>query len=313
MRYVINTKTGYKVNDHNRLILYYYTLTCTICIQVTHRLLALRMYIYSFNSCELSRQTLDILMTEYNLSRSITRVAASDGCPVNGAAIINLGSPLMLPHLITPICTSHSASVVGKVLITGTEYPLPKARQFESLWSQHMNVCPRARVLFRLYSGEGAKRSSDIRWFCWYEIIDQAYEKSGSVRQVILHPDDFAQELREKLSILLQDDVVQDLRLELAIAKDVGCELVKLCYEQEGDAPLLCVTTYNHWESVRTFLSNVTRPECPIEILRELLPSVAANVDEMAANPQREAIIRQSAQRILKIHQKMTADSYMER
>lgn len=103
--------------------------------------------------------------------------------------------------------------------------------------------------------------------------------------------------------------MVQDLRLELAIAKDVGAELVNLCYQQESDAPLLSVTTFGHWDSVKMFLMKVTSAGTPIDVLRGLLPPVAANAERMAINHQRDAIIRQSSQIILPVYRKMINDS----
>lgn len=188
--------------------------------------------------------------------------------------------------------------------------PLPLARQFESWWSQLLSTCPRARVLFRLHSGATAKRSSEIRWFCWFEIINQAYEYSGSVRHIIMHEEEFGQELRNKLRGLIADDVVADLRMELAIAKDVGAHLVKLCYFQEGDAPLLCATSYDHWESVKETLRRITQPNIPIAEKRELLPSVAANADALGIHPlQRDALVEQAAARMAPLYQKMVDDT----
>ena len=278
---------------------------CPSGYRVTHRLAALRMYEKSFNGAQLAVALADILMQELGLKRDQIRASTQDGCPVNGAAMDNLRLPVMLPHLISPICISHAANVVGKVSLTA----LPLARQFESWWSNLLETCPRARGLFRAHSNVSAKRSSQTRWFTWWEISNQAYEHSASVRHVVFHQDDFGDELRTKLRDLINTRE-GDLRLEWAVTRDVGAHLVKLCYKQEGDAPLLCATTYDHHESVRCTLRRITADDTPVQELRELLPSVAQNADALGVDgATRDALVTSTAFRLRPVYDKMDGDS----
>ena len=52
------------------------------------------------------------------------------------------------------------------------------------------------------------------------------------------------------------DESNTDLRLELALIIDVGTNVVKLCYHQEGDG-FLAPTSYDHWNSVMDEISNI--------------------------------------------------------
>ena len=110
---------------------------------------------------------------------------------------------------------------------------------------------------------------------------------------IVDHREEFGVELRDHLKNLLSDGTVEDLRHEMAIVKDVVCEIVKLCYQQEGDGPLLCSTTYDHWEGVKNTMFKMSSINTTTAVLQNLLPSVSANCDALAVdNAQREAFLR---------------------
>ena len=110
-------------------------------------------------------------------------------------------------------CTSHSANVVGKIMIRAEECPLPLARQFEQWWSNLISTCPRARSLFHTLCKKSVVRSSEIRWFCWFEVIDQLYVQAVAVEGVIKSEEDFGSELRMKLKALLEEETVEGQKL----------------------------------------------------------------------------------------------------
>ena len=184
---------------------------------ITHRLGALRMYKYGFTGAQLAESIVDILLEEYKIPRSKVRTGTMDGCAVNGCAM-DLIRPVY-SHLLDLICVSHGANVIGKIMIRKDNCPLPRVKRFESKWSQLMNCSPRARTLFQMYTGRSVCRSSEIRWFCWFEIIDQVFDNFNHVCEIINDPDDFATELRESLGELVAQGVVEDLRMEMAMAK----------------------------------------------------------------------------------------------
>ena len=126
----------------------------------------------------------------------------------------------------------------------------------------------------------------------------QIYNFTASVCHVIFHDEDFAPELRATLRDLLAEVQVEDLRMELAIVKDVGKPLVQLCYHQEGDSALLCATTYDHWEEVRGQLTTIVDPNIPVQEKIHLLPSVLENVNAIGGTQQQiNDLIRDAAER----------------
>lgn len=206
--------------------------------------------------------------------------------------------------------SKRSTSVVGKILTRKTDCPLALAKKLEQVWSNLITTCPRARGIFRLLAGVSAKRTSEIRLFCWHDIITQIYDYSAAVHAVITDPGDFAPELRGKLRDLIAPAVLTDLRMELAIAKDVGALLVKLCIKQEGDSPLLCTTTYIHWHSVLDNLRDISQPNTPIATKRALLPSVTQNATAIGGNAAAiDFLIDVQSQRMLPVYEKMRGDS----
>lgn len=276
--------------------------------KVTHRVASIRMYEKGFTGPQLAGVVLEILLSELQIPRFKVRCETADGCPTNLAAMNQLRN--IYPHLLDLICAAHSANVVGKVMMTGPDCPTPLAKRFESLWSQLMNQCPRARHLFKIAAGEATQRSSEIRWFCWFEIIAQAYKNSAAVRMLIFHDEDFASELRGSLREMLTPGVVEDLRMELAMATDVGDNLVKLSYRQEGDSELLCATTYDHWTGVLHTLDRMTSPHTPADARAVLLPNVSANAAALAASPQQAiALVQVAAERMRLVFDKMQEDT----
>ena len=184
---------------------------------VTHRLVALQMFKCSFTGVQLASQVFDIVVSELGIRRERLRAENSDGCSVNLCAMDNL--KLLVPHLLNPICVTHGASIIGKIMLRKDNCPLPLARKLESLWSNLMTTSPRARGVFFDSANESAKRSSEIRFYCAHEILCQVYDQSAAVNAVIMHASEFAPEIRAKLRDLIAPAVLADLRMELAVAK----------------------------------------------------------------------------------------------
>ena len=62
---------------------------------------------------------------------------------------------------------------------------------------------------------------------------------------------------------------------------------MKLCYTQEGDEDFLCTTTYDHWDSARQKIAEISDDATPIDRKRQLLPTVtliAATLNPAVAN-----------------------------
>ena len=81
-----------------------------------------------------------------------------------------------------------------------------------------------------------------------------------------------------------------DLRLELALIVDVGTNVVKLCYHQEGDG-FLAPTSYDHWNSVMDEITNIAAVNKSVveklhylpltdRLARELIPNEEERVEK---------------------------------
>lgn len=173
-----------------------------------------------------------------------------------------------------------------------------------------MSTIDRARYQFKHISGKTPVRPCEVRWYAWYEITAQIYDSSDAVRRFVEHDDDFAEALRESLREMIHPDVVEELRMELAIAKNAGDVLVKLCYHQEGDNDFLCVGSYDHWHEVQSRLKEMSSRDTPIDELRVLSPSVSANADALSDNVAgAEGLILDATDRIRPVYHKMLDDS----
>ena len=110
-----------------------------------------------------------------------------------------------------------------------------------------------------------------------------------SVEAIIHHEDGFNPETRKKMRAILEESNT-DLRLELASIVDVGTNVVKLCYHQEGDG-FLAPTSYDHWNSVMDEISNIAAVNKSVveklhylpltdRLARELIPNEEERVEK---------------------------------
>jgi hypothetical protein len=118
------------------------------------------------------------------------------------------------------------------------------------------------------------------------------------------------QKQEPRLPMIADDAAVRDLRMQLAIMRDAGGRLVKLCYGQEGDAALQCCTTYDHWCTVMGELSNICNPNIPAAEKLLLLPSVveSATAIEPEQAAERSILIQGAAARMVPVSEKMRYD-----
>lgn len=204
-------------------------------------------------------------------------------------------------------CISHSSNCVGKQLLN----VLPLAKRLQEKWSNMIEVSFRARQVFQEFSHHKAFRGTEVRWYCWYETCKQIYDHSGAVDYVINHEDDFSESLRDDMKLMITPDNKNNLRMELAIAKDSGERLVHLCYYQEGDTAFLCSTTYDHWNTTLDFLRQVTSGNVDIDAKRLLLPSVAEIAESISDNVNiQNQYIGEAAAKLLPVYEYMLNDSH---
>ena len=224
------------------------------------------------------------LPTQHSIDMNRVLFAICDGCPTNGAAlnVINM----LQPCLIGLICISHAANVIGSVL----KNECITAEKFITHWSALINSCPRVRSLFKTLTNESVKKPSAVRWFVWLEMARQILNTFVSVEAIIHHEDGFNPETRKKMRAILEESNT-DLRLELALIVDVGTNVVKLCYHQEGDG-FLVPTSYDHWNSVMDEITNIAAVNKSVveklhylpltdRLARELIPNEEERVEKM--------------------------------
>jgi hypothetical protein len=272
--------------------------------RTTQRLAALKFYNKSFNKEQLATALMDI-MEHFGVKRNSLRSCTSDGCPVNHAAVVSIS--IMYNQMTDVTCISHSSNCVGKQLLN----VLPLAKRLQEKWSNMIEVSHRARQLFIESSNHKAFRGTEVRWYCWYEICKQIYDDSGAVDFVINHEDDFSESLRDDMKLMITPENKNDLRMELAIAKDCGRLLVLLCYYQEGDAAFLCTTTYDHWYSTLDFLREVTSAHVDIDMKRFHLPSVVEIAESISdiVHTQNQYIF-EAATKLVPVYEYMLNDSH---
>jgi acetone carboxylase gamma subunit len=219
------------------------------------------------------------ILTSFDILQRIRSITA-DGCFVNTAAFVLLERVLI--KSIGLICISHSANNVGKRFKMCRL--LENAIKFEEKWSYMMNVSSRARELFKVASGKCALRPSEVRWYNFFEVIKQIYENSLAVKNVIESIEDFAEESRMTLKELICDEVVHDLRIELAIIVSVGKHLTILCYDNEKDGKIQCAKSFDQWNKTFEYLNECVSTTTTKERRAELLPEVHDNIRALSNN-----------------------------
>jgi hypothetical protein len=210
----------------------------------------------------------------------------------------------------TPIlCISHTANVIGKTLIS----VLPLAKKFEEKWSSMITISHLARKSFSQHAGVSAVSTSETRWYSWYECVVQIYDKFQTVIHVLNDNGDFCASIREDLIAMTAPDTIDVLQMELALAKDVGDGLVKMCYEQEGDDDFLCTTTFDHWGRVQKQIADISSDDVPIATKRVLLPTVTAFATNLNHVPvQQNFQILAACAKINDVNQKFIFDATNE-
>lgn len=276
---------------------------CKKTFKIKHRALALRFYGQSFDKVGLASAIIKIIIEDNHLSLASIRGLTSDGCPVNAAAIAVM-RPL-IETAMTPICISHASNVVGKIF----KDSCPVAIEFESAWSQMMHTSGYAKSLFKRLSGNTVLNENEVRWYSWCEIIIQIGDNMGACQDVIHCPDEFADASRRTLRNILVANS-DDLVLEIALIKDVGSELIKLCYFQEGDG-FLCVTTFGHWEKILALLKILSDDRLPLANKVVLLPTLDLKAQGIAGpNPQLYARkMVETLRKVIPVYEKMVYDS----
>ena len=98
-----------------------------------------------------------------------------------------------------------------------------------------------------------------------------------AVKSVVDSSDEFAEETRAALKLLLADDKVGELRMELATITSIGKPLAILCYDNERDGKLQCAKAFDRWNSTYDHLRESIKESTTKERRAILLPEVHEN------------------------------------
>ena len=245
---------------------------------ITFRCTDVQFYSKSLDRSDVCLSVLKVLINN-KIDHKRVKFVIADGCITNVAAVDILCKNMR--SLAFMKCVSHGASLTGKELQKNPD--LKFAFSFVRSWSSMMSRSPRASAIFKdkaQLTTEPAT-NSEQRWYHWYEVLKQVYENSGAVRQTIIDPEDFAEDIREDLKEMISVDktdeaAVKKLRSQLATAYDLGKGLVQLCYSTERSG-FQCAKVYDHWLSVLNRFNTTVDEKDDLIALSEHLPAVHEN------------------------------------
>jgi hypothetical protein len=97
----------------------------------------------------------------------------------------------------------------------------------------------------------------------------------------------------------------------MACMVDVGRPIANLCFVQESDADMRCVTTFGHWTSCLKFLAEISDLDITADRLRFLLPALTnAVIDRYPGDlVLQNHLISTTRRKIVSLHVKMLADT----
>ncbi len=199
---------------------------------ITQRAVNLQTFKKSGTGNEIFLRTFKVLSDTFGFKTDSLISCTRDGAESNTVATSNWSR--VCPSLLDVICISHSVNLIGKEL----EISCPTAFTFSRKWSHMVQISDIAKNMFHILANTYPKSISETRWYSAWEVAMQIRENWDAVLAVIASPESFCEESRVEMKTLLTTNMVQ-LKLELALMKDVGDCLVVLCYEQEGDGEML--------------------------------------------------------------------------
>ena len=207
------------------------------------------------------------------------------------------------------ICLSHASCLSGKKAETSA----PLSHKFICCVASIVSRSALWRGNFYRATGKPPLSKSNVRWYSEYELSRQVLEFLPQIIQLARDENGGGEELRNQL-IEIYDRPANDeyssgaveLQAELHMLRDTVHELALLCYNSEGDAPMLCVTAYENWQNVLKHLKAAAGIRG-----NPVLPSVtnfAATIfpdDQLA----QRKLVQLTASKVKAIYEKMFSDT----
>lgn len=191
-----------------------------------------------------------------------------DAVNLNGAVLDALD--LHLPNNVDVSCFAHMFNRTGDRLLT------PKLAQFVGFWVQLIGHSGPATAAFRRMFGVTPTNPNKNRWFYWveqYELLFKSFHRLP----------EFLNSLEPLATVLGMQECLrtssQEIFLELTTLATVGRQLGDICYEVEGDQPLI-FKTYELYQRFVMILAEKTNPPQQVVDLMARYSTVNDRIDE---------------------------------
>ena len=179
-----------------------------------------------------------------------------DAVNLNGAVLDALD--VHLPNNVDVSCFAHMFNRTGDRLLT------PKLAQFVGFWVQLIGHSGPATAAFRRMFGVTPSNPNKNRWFYWveqYELLFKAFPRLG----------EFLNSLEPLATVVgmqqLLRDSYHDICLELTTLATVGRQLGDICYEIEGDQPLIFKTYELYHRFVKILAETTNPPQLVVDLM----------------------------------------------
>ena len=199
--------------------------------ELQQRLVRLQLLAKSMTGEEIARELVNVLSVQYDISSDFLLSTMRDRASVNNVALRTL--KVIYPNVLDVGCFSHTLDIVG------SKFSTPDLNNFMMTWVSLFSHSPKARLLWRVQTGQSTSSYSPTRWWSRWEVMKQLLELYGDVEAFLRTHEDLAPATRTKLLRYL--DVPQRkscIELELAVTVDAGLPFVQAAYKLEGDGPL---------------------------------------------------------------------------
>ena len=200
---------------------------------IIQRLVRIDVCSKSVNANELAEILNQCLSVDGGVRANSLFAAMRDGGSANQAALDKIA--FIIPKMLNVVCFSHTLDNVGNHLV------IPTLVEFGSLWIRMFHHSCKAKLLWKVLTGQTPRSYSETRWWSKWEVYYQLMVQFEDVERFVEEAKDpkvCPQLLPQLQAILADPQRLMSLKVELAVTIDVGECFVKATYFLEGDGPL---------------------------------------------------------------------------
>jgi hypothetical protein len=179
-----------------------------------------------------------------------------DAVNLNGAVLDLLD--VHLPNNVDVSCFAHMFNRTGDRLLT------PKLAHFVGFWVQLIGHSGPATAAFRRMFGVTPTNPNKNRWFYWveqYELLFKSFHRLP----------EFLNSLEPLATVVGMQECLrtssQEIFLELSTLATVGRQLGDICYEVEGDQPLIFKTYELYQRFMKILAVNTNPPQQVVDLM----------------------------------------------